>query len=169
MSLEEALVENTAALREVATLLRSNPVHVFGQADAGDQAAAAIAAASKPARTRRTKEQIAADEAAAAAAKQPGTDGTATAGSDANYPLLEGDPVGTRYWVIEKHSTVYKQLPGEPDVSIEGAKIESAAHYLARKEEFAKKVPLRCADGPSHWPYDVDGLIAEARRRSRVG
>jgi hypothetical protein len=41
--------------------------------------------------------------------------------------------------VIEKHNTVYAQKPGEPDCTIDGAKIESAAHYLAKKEEFAKK------------------------------
>ncbi len=52
---------------------------------------------------------------------------------------VDGDPEGTRYWVIEKHNTVYAQKPGDIDCTIEGAKIESAAFYLEKKAEFAKK------------------------------
>lgn len=53
--------------------------------------------------------------------------------------VVEGDPAGTRYWVIEAHNTVYAQKPGDIDCSIAGAKIESAAFYLEKKAEFAKK------------------------------
>lgn len=64
-----------------------------------------------------------------------------------DYPLLPGDPEGTRYWVIEAHNTVYVQKPGDAEPGIEGAKIESSAHYLARKEEFAKKALTPAGNG----------------------
>lgn len=53
--------------------------------------------------------------------------------------LVEGDPSGTRYWVSEALSQVYAQTPGNPDPEDKSFKIESAAHYTAKKDEFAKK------------------------------
>lgn len=54
--------------------------------------------------------------------------------------LVEGDPEGTRYWVVEKHNTAYAQKPGDADCSIQGAEIVTAEHFLKKKAEFAAKM-----------------------------
>ena len=77
--------------------------------------------------------------AAALSTAKPTRKAKEPAGTANTLGLVDGDPEGTRYWVIEKHSTVYAQKPGDIDCSIEGAKIESAAFYLEKKAEFAKK------------------------------
>jgi hypothetical protein len=46
----------------------------------------------------------------------------------------------TVFWLIEKHNTVYEQRAGEPAPSIEGAVQVTETEYLAKKEEFAKKI-----------------------------
>lgn len=56
--------------------------------------------------------------------------------------LLDGDPAGTRYFVVEAHNTAYKQRPGDPDCTLEGAVIVPGNIYLAKKEEFEKKFKL---------------------------
>ena len=71
-------------------------------------------------RTRRTKAQIAADEAAEAAAKAAPKE-------------------TTRYWVSESLGQVYAELPGSPQPSDQSFKIESEAHYNAKKAEFEAK------------------------------
>ena len=71
-------------------------------------------------RTRRTKAQIAADEAAEAAAKA-------------------APEKTTRYWVSESLGQVYAELPGSPQPSDQSFKIESEAHYNAKKAEFEAK------------------------------
>jgi hypothetical protein len=53
--------------------------------------------------------------------------------------LLDGDPEGTRYFLIEKHNTVARVLPGETVPPIEGTTEVDGDVYLAKKEEFAKK------------------------------
>lgn len=53
--------------------------------------------------------------------------------------LVAGDPEGTRYWVAESLMTVYAQKPGDADPEDQAFKIETAAHYTAKKAEFAKK------------------------------
>lgn len=52
--------------------------------------------------------------------------------------LVPGDVMGTRYWVSEETQTAYAQKPGDPDPADQSFKIESSAHYLAKKAEFAK-------------------------------
>lgn len=76
---------------------------------------------------------------------QTGTVGTAELGgavaSGTGYKVLEGDAPGTRYWVIEKNNTVYKQGPDAPNPDpavIGGAKIVSAEEFLQKQAEFAK-------------------------------
>ena len=76
-------------------------------------------------RKRRTKAEIAADDAAEAAAKAA--------------PVVEGDAPGTRYWVSESLGQVYAELPGSPQPSDQSFKIESEAHYNAKKAEFEAK------------------------------
>jgi len=53
--------------------------------------------------------------------------------------LAEGDPEGTRYFLIEKHNTVARVLPGEVVPIIGGTVEVDSDVYLAKKEEFAKK------------------------------
>jgi hypothetical protein len=118
MSLEATLIETNTLLKQliaIATTQTEAPA-ALGQPE---QSAAK--------RTRRTKTEMEADKAAEAAPQ-----------GDATAPV-DGDPVGTRYWLIEKHNTVYAQKPGDPDPTLEGALIVSPAEYTAKKEEFAKK------------------------------
>lgn len=50
---------------------------------------------------------------------------------------VDGDPEGTRYWVSSDQ--VYAQKPGDPDPQDQSFKIETAAHYLEKKAEYAAK------------------------------
>lgn len=59
--------------------------------------------------------------------------------------LVTGDPEGTRYWVSEDAKQVYAQKPGDADPQDQSFKIESSAHYLAKKAEFAKNDPAAAA------------------------
>lgn len=52
--------------------------------------------------------------------------------------LVPGDAEGTRYWVSDETQTVYAQKPGDIDPTDQSFKIESSAHYLSKKAEFAK-------------------------------
>lgn len=51
----------------------------------------------------------------------------------------------SRYFVIEKHNTVYEQKPGMPACNIDGAVEVDAATYEAEKLEFAAKVQAAIA------------------------
>lgn len=53
--------------------------------------------------------------------------------------LVDGDPEGTRYFLIEKHNTVARVVPGDTVPSIEGTVEIDGDQYLAKKEEFTKK------------------------------
>ena len=53
--------------------------------------------------------------------------------------LVDGDPEGTRYFVVEKHNTVYAQKPGDPDCTLPGALIVPGEIYLQKKAEFSAK------------------------------
>ena len=85
-------------------------------------------------RTRRTKAQIAADEAAEAAAKAQIAADEAAEAADKVAPKET-----TRYWVSETLGQVYAELPGQPVPDDQSFKIESAAHYNAKKAEFEAK------------------------------
>ena len=63
---------------------------------------------------------------------------TEDAPADTKPDLVAGDAEGTRYWVSEETQTVYAQKPGDIDPTDQSFKIESSAHYLAKKAEFAK-------------------------------
>mgnify|MGYP001016467878 CR=1 FL=1 len=77
-------------------------------------------------------------QADAKAPTKPRTKKTEDAPAAAKPDLVAGDPQGTRYWVSEETQTVYAQKPGDPDPADQSFKIESSAHYLAKKAEFAK-------------------------------
>ncbi len=55
------------------------------------------------------------------------------------YELAEGDTVGTRYYIIDKHNSVARVLPGEHVPSISGTVEVGGNAYLHAKAEQAKK------------------------------
>jgi hypothetical protein len=123
MSLEQALADNTAALNRLATVLAT-------ASESGVTSAAPTAGAVDTPKATRTKKT----------AEVPATtQTTAAATSTGGYPPNEGDPVGTRYFHIPSHNTVYKQLPGDMDCTLSGAIITSGAQYLIEKAELEKK------------------------------
>lgn len=113
MNIEERLESIDTSLKTLVTILQS----------AG--AISAVAGAPETAAT-----------APAADTKKPR--GKAKEESAAKQDLVAGDPEGTRYWVSEEAKTAYAQKPGDPDPKDQSFKIESSAHYLAKKAEFAK-------------------------------
>jgi hypothetical protein len=62
-----------------------------------------------------------------------------TPASNLAYELAEGDPVGTRYFIIDKHNSVARVLPGEHAPSISGMVEVGGNAYLHAKAEQAKK------------------------------
>lgn len=117
MSLEQTLERTNELLAQIVTMLQTG---VAAQAELGTP--------EKTTRTRKTKD---ADAQAPAPAPAPAASDKHTLGP------VEGDPVGTRYFVIEKHNTVYAQKPGDPDCNLPGAVIVSAEEYLAKKQQYA--------------------------------
>ena len=112
MSLEQTLGHTNTLLSQLITILTT-----------GLEAQATIGEPEKKTRTRK------AAEAPAVIAPTP----TQALG------LVDGDPEGTRYWVVEKHNTAYAQKPGDADCTIQGAEIVTAEHFLKKKAEFAAK------------------------------
>lgn len=118
MSLEQTLERTNELLAQVITILQTGAA---AQDDLGP-------AETKAPRTRRTKTEMAADAAAAV--------GVTTAPNNV-LGTVDGDPEGTRYFLIEKHNTVYAQKPGDPVPTIQGAVLIPAAEYVAKKAQFA--------------------------------
>ena len=114
MNIEDRLESIDTSLKTLVTILQSAGA-ITTVAGAPEVAAAAPAAAEKKPRTTRTKDEP--------VVKQD---------------LVAGDPEGTRYWVSDEAKTAYAQKPGDPDPADQSFKIESSAHYLAKKAEFAK-------------------------------
>lgn len=131
MSLEQALIDATAAITRLTTVLVT-------ASEAG-----AVAAPEKPTRAKKAAEQV---SAAPAPTPSPVAETPALAQPVQEYKvlpgyLLEGDPAGTRYFHIPEHNTVYKQLPGMADCTIQGALIVNGAEYAKQQAELAKKFP----------------------------
>ena len=116
MNIEQRLESIDTSLKTLVTILQSAGA-ITAVAGAPEAAAAAPAADTKPKATRKAKDEPAAPTKA---------------------DLVAGDPEGTRYWVSEEAKTAYAQKPGDPDPADQSFKIESSAHYLAKKAEFAK-------------------------------
>ena len=115
MHIEDRLESIDNSLKTLVTLLQSAGAIT---AVAGAPEAAAPAPTEKKPRAKK------ADDAVPATTAKP--------------DLVDGDPEGTRYWVSEETQTVYAQKPGDIDPTDQSFKIESSAHYLAKKAEFAK-------------------------------
>lgn len=64
---------------------------------------------------------------------------TSTTAQTSTFELAEGDPVGTRYYIIDKHNSVARILPGEHAPSISGMVEVGGNAYLHAKAEQAKK------------------------------
>lgn len=123
MSLEQALNECTAAIRQLIVVMTT--------ANESEQPAGGDTEGGK--RKRRTKAEIEADNAAATT--------TTTATTVKHELLAEGDPAGTRYFHIEAHNTIYRQLPNDPDCTMAGAIIISGTEYTRLKAVYAAKFP----------------------------
>ena len=80
--------------------------------------------------------------------KKPRTKKT-TDTSATKADVVDGDAEGTRYWVSDSLAQVYAQKPGDPDPEDQTFKIESSAHYLAKKAEFAKNASAAAAASPA--------------------
>jgi len=124
VSLEQAILENTQVLKQLITVLST-------AAEAG-----AVSAPAAPAKPGRPKKEVVAEAAPAATvtAEAP----VQTFKEEPGY-LIPGDPAGTRYFIVEAHNTVYRQVPGDMDCTLAGAVIVSGAEYLAKKAELEKK------------------------------
>ena len=118
MSLEQTLERTNELLSQIVTILNT-----------GVQAPAALGEPEKRTRASKSKTD------AAAPAEGPAI----TTAPDNVLGTVEGDPAGTRYFLIAAHNTVYAQKPGDPDCTIPGAEIITAKLYLEKKAEFAKK------------------------------
>jgi hypothetical protein len=123
MSLELAINENTATLRLLITLLQSGAALPASLTVPETAAAAPAPATERKPRTR--------------AAGSPELND----GKKVSVKLVEGDPEGTRYFHIPKHSTVCVVKPGEVVPSIEGTVEIGGEGYLKLKEEYAAKKP----------------------------
>ncbi len=120
MSLEQTLERTNELLAQVITILQT-----------GIQAPAALGEPEKTTRTRKSKSEP--------VAETPATTDAVVVTKTPKSPLglVDGDPEGTRYFVIEKHNSVYAQKPGDPDCTVPGALIVSAEEYAAKKAQFA--------------------------------
>lgn len=144
MSLEATLSQTNELLTQLITILRT-----------GIEAPAEIGA--QPEKATRTRKAKAEPTEAASPAPAP----TTTASPDhpdvvidEGKPLgrVKTDPVGTRYFLIEKHNSVYAQKPGDADCTIQGAEIVPAWVYLTKKAEFAKLGNVGQAAAPTTAP-----------------
>lgn len=112
MTIEATLESIDTSLKTIVAILQS--AGAITAAAGAPEVTAAPAADTKPKTTRKPKDE------------------------PAKQDLVDGDPEGTRYWVSDATQTAYAQKPGDPDPKDQSFKIESSAHYLAKKAEFAK-------------------------------
>lgn len=123
MSLEVALQENTAAIKQLIVVLSS-----------AGHAVTAPAAETKG-RAKKTETVV---EAAAPAA----TPAAAPAADTGHTNDAAGNPIGTKYFDVPAHNTVYAVKPGETEPSVSGAIAIADSQYLAKKAEYAKNFNL---------------------------
>jgi len=118
MAIEDTLLSIDAGLKLIVTIMQSAGA-MSAQAPVNTAPAATETVAEKKTRAKK--------------------DNSTNADAAAAMGLVAGDPEGTRYWVSESLRTVYAQNPGDADPTDQSFKIETAVHYSAKKEEFAKK------------------------------
>lgn len=158
MTLEATLTRIDETLAALLVIAQTNAAAAttFGAvANAVSAVAEASVPVTKPAKTKAVKEEPAPAVAA------PASTSTSPLG------LVEGDPVGTRYWLVEAYNTVYAEHPGMPGCTISGAVITTAAEYLSKKAEFAKKYVLQPAmAAPSGQPVAESTPVVTASNTS---
>lgn len=126
MSLEAALAENTAVMKQLITVMQS-----------------ATHGTDKPVSTKKAT-------APAAAPAAPCVNGST---NDA-----AGNPIGTQYFDVPAHNTVYAVKPGEVAPNVAGAQPISDSQYLTKKAEYQGKVnaavaaPAASAPAPTAAP-----------------
>lgn len=118
MSLEVALQENTAAIKQLIVVLSS-----------AGHAVTAPAAETKG-RAKKTETVV---EAAAPAATP-----AAPAADTGHTNDAAGNPIGTKYFDVPAHNTVYAVKPGEVEPQVAGAQAISDTQFVAKKAEYAK-------------------------------
>lgn len=112
MSLEQALAENTATMKTLITVLQS----------VGHVATAPVETAGKG----RKKAEAVAD---------------ASAPADVSNALdAAGNPIGTRYFDVAAHNTVFAVKPGDVEPQVSGAVAISDTQFVAKKAEYAGKI-----------------------------
>lgn len=131
MSLEATLERTNELLAQVITILQTG---VSAGAELGQPEP-------KTTRTRKTKTEA-----------SPEVVAEVTKSEESPLGLVDGDPVGTRYFVIEKHNTVYAQRPGDPDCTLPGALIVSAEEYAAKKAQFKAWITPSSTQAPTTAP-----------------
>jgi hypothetical protein len=153
MSLEQTLERTNELLAQVITILQT-----------GVAAQTEVAPVEKA--TRKKKTEVEAPAPTPAPAPAPVAAPAVTTTPNNILGTVEGDPVGTRYWLCTKHNSLYAQRPGDPDCTLPGAVITTAQEYLAKKAEFAaltqaaianttvapEPAPVAAAAGPSAQP-----------------
>lgn len=128
MNIEQRLESIDTSLKLLVTIMQSAGVMTASTAEVGQaeaRTATTPAADSKPKTTRKTKDE------------------------PAKADVVDGDAEGTRYWVSDSLAQAYAQKPGDPDPEDQTFKIESSAHYLAKKAEFAKNASAAAAASPA--------------------
>lgn len=158
MSLEQALIDATAAITRLTTVLVT-------ASESGNLSAPAPApAAATTEKKGRGKAAAAAAEPVAAAdsivlAPAPGS---VNDGSKKSIHLCAGDPEGTLYFVIEAHNTVAAIKPGETVPNIAGMVQVGGDAYTAKKAEFAKKFALAQAAASTPAPAQAAPVATPA-------
>jgi hypothetical protein len=117
MSLEQALAENTAVMKQLITVMQS--------------AAHGAESEAKPARAKKT-------EAATPAVPTPSA--PVTLGGDTNDAA--GNPIGTLYFDVAAHNTVYAVRPGDHNPTVAGAVQVADTQYLTLKAKYAANFNL---------------------------
>lgn len=134
MSIEQALAENTAAINRLVTVLATaTESQVSLAVNSGAVQVSAPAAETKSTRSRKGAATSEAATTTAAATVTAATTSTSLG------PAVDGDPAGTRYFVIPKHNTVCAIKPGETVPNMESQIEVSGADYLIAKAQLAAK------------------------------
>lgn len=129
MSLEQALAENTATMKQLITVLQS--------------AAHPVESETKAPRAKKTEVAT----AAAAVASTPAQPAPAAG----NTNDAAGNPIGTLYFDVPAHNTAYAVKPGELNPTVAGSQQISDTQFLTKKAQYAAnfKLPQEAAAAPA--------------------
>lgn len=125
MSLEQALAENTATMKTLITVLQS---------------AAHVTTAPAPTKPQKAAAAPTAPLAQAASPASPAS------------PALDaaGNPIGTQYFDVPAHNTVFAVKPGDMKPEVAGSMPIADSQYVTKKAEYSGKI--KAAGTPSSEP-----------------